>query len=73
MNLLPLEPQRKYKAIRTVFKNYYSLLVYQSEVFGETNAHKYFSVDESLFCIDENKKQSQLKSILKNIYYIIPH
>ncbi len=44
--------EKVYTTIRTVFRKYYSL-VYQSEVFGETNAHKYFSVDESFFCTDE--------------------
>jgi len=58
--------EKLYTAIRTVFKKYYSL-VYQSEIFGETNSHKYFSVDESLFCTDENKKQIWVLGIIDNI------
>ena len=57
--------EKVYTAIRTVFKKYYSI-VYQREVFGETNAHKYFSVDESLFCTDENKNHIWVLGIIDN-------
>ena len=57
--------EKVYTAIRKVFKKYYSI-VYQSEVFGETKAHKYFSVDESLFCADENKNHIWVLGIIDN-------
>ena len=58
--------EKVYTAIRTVFRKFYAI-VYQSEVLGERNSHKYFSVDESHFCTDENKNKIWVLGIIDNI------
>ena len=42
-----------YTEIWSVFSKYYNI-VYQSEILGDKNANKKFSVDESLFTSNEN-------------------
>ena len=45
-----------YNEIRKVIKNYYNIL-YQSEILGEEDKNRVFSIDESLFLTDKNNNQ----------------
>ena len=47
--------EKLHVSIRTVIKKYYCV-VYQSEVLGEKNSHKYFSVDGSLINHKNNRQ-----------------
>ena len=46
--------RRFFKEIRKIIYEYY-LIQYNVESFGEENANKYYSIDESLFVYDVNK------------------
>ena len=55
-----------YGEIRNVIGKYYNIL-YQSEILGEKDAHRNFSVDESLFCHNQNGEDIWVLGIVDNI------
>ena len=58
--------EKVYTEIRNVLKKFLSIK-YQSEILGERNSNKHFSVDESLFCSDGNQNQIWVLGIIDNI------